>query len=211
MECLLQRQAVISLWRREAYHLHRPHRHHRHTYQWTTMQFLTCRLTAVPTTQRPTTSSARWNGRVSSPRRLWSPRSSSSRCQSFSSSLCVLVCTDKVLPQSFCASGSHATVTHTHTPVWRPFFQYQKGKEARDSEWQWHQLGHMQVCISLQTDNHASAPPLVFLQAGCPSCLPTNSFKALKAVSQSRKLIDVRFDVRELTKSWGLADSPIQQ
>ena len=27
--------------------------------------------------------------------------------------------------------------------------------EARDSEWQWHQLGHMQVCTSLQTDNHA--------------------------------------------------------
>jgi len=39
---------------------------------------------------------------------------------------------------------------------------YQKGKtnldfsEARDSEWQWHQLGHMQVCTSLQTDNHHS-------------------------------------------------------
>ena len=36
--------------------------------------------------------------------------------------------------------------------------RYQKGKtnldftEARDSEWQWHQLGHMQVCTSLQTD-----------------------------------------------------------
>jgi len=29
--------------------------------------------------------------------------------------------------------------------------------EARDSEWQWHQLGHMQVCTSLQTDNHASS------------------------------------------------------
>jgi len=28
--------------------------------------------------------------------------------------------------------------------------------EARDSEWQWHQLGHMQVCTSLQTDNHTS-------------------------------------------------------
>jgi len=46
--------------------------------------------------------------------------------------------------------------------------RYQKGKtnlnftEARDSEWQWHQLGHMQVCISLQTDNHASTPPLFF-------------------------------------------------
>jgi len=34
--------------------------------------------------------------------------------------------------------------------------------EARDSEWQWHQKGHMQVCTSLQTDNHASTPPLSF-------------------------------------------------
>jgi len=53
--------------------------------------------------------------------------------------------------------------------------------EARDSEWQWHQLGRMQVCTSLQTDNHASTPPLSFLQDGCPSCHPTNSVKALKA------------------------------
>jgi len=36
----------------------------------------------------------------------------------------------------------------------------------------------MQVCTSLQTDNHASTPPLSFLQAGCPSCHPTNSVKA---------------------------------
>jgi len=62
---------------------------------------------------------------------------------------------------------------------------YQKGKtnmdftEARDSEWQWHHLGHMQVCTLLQTDNHASNPPVSFLQAGCPSCRPTNSIKAL--------------------------------
>ena len=53
--------------------------------------------------------------------------------------------------------------------------------EATHSEWQWHQLGHMHVCTSLQTDNHASTPPLCFLQAGCPSCHPTNSVKALKA------------------------------
>jgi len=65
--------------------------------------------------------------------------------------------------------------------------RYQKGKTnldltgARDSEWQWHQQGHMQVCTSLHTDNHASTPPLCFLQAGCPSCHPTNSVKALKA------------------------------
>jgi len=30
----------------------------------------------------------------------------------------------------------------------------------------------------LQTDNHASTQPLSFLQAGCPSCRPTNSVKA---------------------------------
>jgi len=66
--------------------------------------------------------------------------------------------------------------------------QYQKVKtnldftEARDSEWKWHQLGRMQVCTSLQTDNHASTPPLSFLQAGCPSCRPTNSVKALKEI-----------------------------
>jgi len=42
--------------------------------------------------------------------------------------------------------------------------QYQKGKtnldftEARDSEWHCHQLGHMQVCTSLQSDNHTPAP-----------------------------------------------------
>jgi len=41
----------------------------------------------------------------------------------------------------------------------------------------------MQVCTSLQTDNHASTPPLSFLQAGCPSCRPTNSIKALKALA----------------------------
>jgi len=54
--------------------------------------------------------------------------------------------------------------------------RYQKDKTnldftgARDSEWQWHQLGHMQVCTLLQTDNHASTSLLSFLQAGCPSC-----------------------------------------
>ena len=86
-----------------------------------------------------------------------------------------------------------STSTHTH-PLNGPLSkttrvsQYQKSKtnldftEARDNEWQWHQLGHMQVCISLQTDNHATTPPLSFLQAGCPSCRPTNSVKALKAL-----------------------------
>jgi len=75
---------------------------------------------------------------------------------------------------------------------WYSIEPVQKGRtnldftEARDSDWQWHQLSCMQVCTSLQTDNHASTPPLRFLQAGCPSCDPTNSGKALKAYIKSR-------------------------
>jgi len=74
-------------------------------------------------------------------------------------------------------------VIHTHT-FDGPFSgttrvsRYQRGKtnldfsEARDSEWQWHQLGHMQVCTSLQTDNHASTPPLKFFTGRMPFLLP---------------------------------------
>ena len=84
--------------------------------------------------------------------------------------------------------------THTHThPFNGPLSGttrlswYQKGKTnldftgVRDSEWQWLQLGHMQICTSLQTDKHTSTSLLSFLQAGCTSCHPTNSVKALKA------------------------------
>jgi len=49
---------------------------------------------------------------------------------------------------------------------------------ARDSEWQWHQLGHMQICTSSQTHNHTSIPPLSFCR---PDALPaTQRVKALK-------------------------------
>ena len=74
-------------------------------------------------------------------------------------------------------SNTH-THTHTHTRL-TAFFRvgrYQKGKtnldstEARDSEWQWHQLGHMHVCTSLQTDNYASTSPLTHTH---PAVQPT--------------------------------------
>jgi len=54
--------------------------------------------------------------------------------------------------------------------------RFQKGKtnldftEARDSEWHWHQLGHMQVCTSLL---YASTPPLSFFTGQMPF-LPPN-------------------------------------
>jgi len=86
---------------------------------------------------------------------------------------------------NFCMYAS-IWYTHTHThpfncPLSRTTrgSRYQKGKtnlhftEARDSEWQWHQLGHMQVCTMLQTDNNASTPPLKFFTGRMPF-LPPN-------------------------------------
>jgi len=61
--------------------------------------------------------------------------------------------------------------------------QCQKGKtnvdftEARDSEWQWHQLGRTKVCTSLQTDNHASTPSLSFFTGHMPFLPPNQQCK----------------------------------
>jgi len=85
------------------------------------------------------------------------------------------------------SAGQHFGLmnTHTHThPFNGPFSRttqvsrFQNGKtyldftEARDSEWQRHQLGHMQVCTSLQTDDHASTHRSVF--TGRMPFLPPN-------------------------------------
>ena len=50
----------------------------------------------------------------------------------------------------------------------------------------------MQICTLTQT-NHATIQPLSFLQAGYPSCHPTNSVKALKAKAGTRKVIHYGF------------------
>ena len=114
-----------------------------------------------------------------------------------------LVCTDEWVAQSLCCCNKHhyhlstATVPTSYNLTTAlelllfngPLYgttrvsRYQKGKtdldftEARDSEWQWHQLGHMQVCISLQKDNHASTPPLSFfyMPDALPAAQPTAS------------------------------------
>jgi len=82
------------------------------------------------------------------------------------------------------------TITHTH-PFNGPFSgttsvgRYQKGKtnldftEARDSGISW------AICKSAPRSRQITTPAphhSVFLQAGCPSCRPTNSVKALKAI-----------------------------
>ena len=86
-----------------------------------------------------------------------------------------------IINRSFTWNTTHSSHTHPFNgtlsrTTW--VSRYQKGKtnldftEARDSEWQWHQLGHMQVCNSLQTDNHANISPLSFFTGRMPFLPP---------------------------------------
>jgi len=83
---------------------------------------------------------------------------------------------------------SCVTAAHTHThPFNSPFYgttqvsRYQKDKtnldltEARDSEWQWHQLGYMQVCTLLQTDNQHPTTLFFYRLDSLPAAQPTAS------------------------------------
>ena len=99
----------------------------------------------------------------------------------------------------------NADCTYTH-PFNGPLSEttqvsrYQIGKtnldftEARNREWQWNPLGHMQVCTSLQTDNHTSTPPLSFFTSRMPFLPPnqqrqsTEGNKMLTAVSGKKLL-----------------------
>ena len=85
--------------------------------------------------------------------------------------------------------------THTHARAFNgPFSgttqvsRYKKGKtnldftEARDSEWQSHQLGHMQFCTSLQTNNHASTPPLSFFTGRMPFMQPNQQCQSTEGM-----------------------------
>jgi len=74
--------------------------------------------------------------------------------------------------------------------------QYQKAEtnldltEARGSEWQWHQPGHMQICTSFHTNNDASSPQLSFFTCRMPF-LPPN---------QQRQSTEGDFDVTDIGK-----------
>ena len=97
--------------------------------------------------------------------------------------------------------------------------RYQKGKinldftEARDRECQWHQLGRMQVCTSLHTDNHASTRPPSFFTGRVPFLMPNQQYQStegkltkikisltsLRLVSVSRSLLSSSFTARTLS------------
>jgi len=68
--------------------------------------------------------------------------------------------------------------------------RYQKGKtnldftDATDNEWQWHQLCHIQVCTSLQTDNHVSTQPLNFFTGRMPFLPPNQQRPSIEGNQQ---------------------------
>ena len=87
------------------------------------------------------------------------------------------------------------TRTHAHTHTFNSplsgttrVSRYQRGKtnldftEARDSEWLWHQLGHSKSASHSRQTTTPAPHHSIFLQAGYPSCHPTNSVKALQAL-----------------------------
>jgi len=70
--------------------------------------------------------------------------------------------------------------------------RYQKGKtdldftEARDSEWQWHQLRHMQVCTLLQTEKPHQHPTTQFFTGRMPLLLPNQQRQKTEGMSHTR-------------------------
>jgi len=92
---------------------------------------------------------------------------------------------------AFPVTGLHQVIIKYHYIHTHPFngplsgttwvSWYQKFKinldftEARDSEWQLHQLGYMQVCISLQTSTPAPHHLLFYRPDALPAAQPTAS------------------------------------
>ena len=85
-------------------------------------------------------------------------------------------------------------MTYTHpfcvplsVTTWVSWYQKDKTNldftEARDSEWQWHQLGRMQVCSLLQTDNHACNPPLSFFTGWMPFLSPNQQRQSTEGIT----------------------------
>ena len=112
------------------------------------------------------------------------------------------------------------TTTHTHTHLFNgPFSgttrvsRYQKGKPI------WILLKQVSVSSSgiswaiCKSAPRSSTPPLSFLQAGCPSCCPTNSVKALKAKALLLLLLPIIIIINNVDLSddqWAQASLPVR-
>jgi len=105
----------------------------------------------------------------------WGPERSSARKRIF----CIFIVTERFY------------VTHTHTrltalcpglPRWA---STRKVKPIwillKQEKWQWNPLGHIQLCTSLQTDNHARTPPLSFFTGRMPFLPPNQQHQSTES------------------------------
>ena len=110
--------------------------------------------------------------------------------------------------------------THTHLTALCPsgttrVSRYQKGKtnldftEAKDSEWQWHQPGHMQVCTLLQTDNHTSTPPLVFFTGQMPFLSPNQQRQSTEGSIRTYN-VHIIVSWKSAISAWAFASGDIR-
>jgi len=76
--------------------------------------------------------------------------------------------------------------------------------EARDSEWQWHQLGHMQVCTSYQTDNHASTSPFSFFTRRMPFLSPKQQHQSTEGITQCKQNVVKKFPQKAASQGGAL-------
>jgi len=71
---------------------------------------------------------------------------------------------------------SAIVLLYTHTHPFNGPFSYLDFTEARDCEWQWHQLGHMQVCtLSRQITKPAPHHSVFYRPDALPVAQPTAS------------------------------------
>ena len=99
--------------------------------------------------------------------------------------------------QTIHRNGTHThTHSHTHTrltalfpglPGWAGTREVKPIWILLKQEWQWHQLGHMQVCTSLQADNHASTSPLSFFTGRMPFLSPNQQRQSTEGTTSKRK------------------------
>jgi len=119
-----------------------------------------------------------------------------------------------------CSHKSSVKTTHPFNgplSVTTQVSRYQKDKnnldftEARDSEWQWHQLGHMQICTSLQTNTNASTPPVVFYRPDAlPAAQPTVSkhWRHQSRLIQRKYCLDLGLPVHRVMNDLRALKSP---
>jgi len=107
--------------------------------------------------------------------------------------------------------GSHSVTCHPAEVTFPPLPQPKlvldlatpEGCKAElTCKWQWHQLGRMQVCTLLQTDNHTSTPPLSFFTEWMPFLMPNQQHQSADPCTSTKIKGQLAQEIRVKTNGW---------